>query len=95
MDAFEPEVGIAMLELSERLGCTVEYPYDPTCGGPTLTTTGCHGPTASQLEGSPKRGIGVDPGLQRHCRSVTDRSFVVSILNNRKAPMESRVDQEQ
>jgi L-lactate dehydrogenase complex protein LldE len=28
MDAFEPEVGVATLELLERLGCTVEYPVD-------------------------------------------------------------------
>jgi L-lactate dehydrogenase complex protein LldE len=33
MDAFEPEVGIATLELLERLGCTVEYPVDQTCCG--------------------------------------------------------------
>ena len=35
MDAFEPEVGIATLELLERLGCTVEYPVDQTCCGQT------------------------------------------------------------
>lgn len=27
-DAFEPEVGIATLELLERLGCTVEFVRD-------------------------------------------------------------------
>lgn len=30
MDAFEPEVGIATLELLERLGCTVEYIVAPS-----------------------------------------------------------------
>jgi L-lactate dehydrogenase complex protein LldE len=42
MDAFEPEVGVATLELLERLGCTVEYPYDQTCCGQPMTNTGCH-----------------------------------------------------
>jgi Cysteine-rich domain len=42
MDAFEPEVGIATLELLERLGCTVEYPVDQTCCGQPMTNTGCH-----------------------------------------------------
>jgi L-lactate dehydrogenase complex protein LldE len=42
IDAFEPEVGIATLELLERLGCTVEYPYNQTCCGQPMTNTGCH-----------------------------------------------------
>jgi Fe-S oxidoreductase len=42
MDAFEPEVGVATLELLERLGCTVEYPVDQTCCGQPMTNTGCH-----------------------------------------------------
>jgi L-lactate dehydrogenase complex protein LldE len=42
MDAFEPEVAIATLELLERLGCDVEYPYDQTCCGQPMTNTGCH-----------------------------------------------------
>jgi len=42
MDALEPEVGVATLELLERLGCTVEYPYDQTCCGQPMTNTGCH-----------------------------------------------------
>ena len=32
-DAFFPEVGIATLELLERLGCEVIYPLDQTCCG--------------------------------------------------------------
>jgi len=27
MDAFEPEVGVATLELLEQFGCQVEYPF--------------------------------------------------------------------
>jgi L-lactate dehydrogenase complex protein LldE len=42
MDAFEPEVGIATLELLEKLGCTVDYPFDQTCCGQPMTNTGCH-----------------------------------------------------
>jgi Fe-S oxidoreductase len=37
MDAFEPEVGIATLELLERLGCAVQYPVDQTCCGQPMT----------------------------------------------------------
>ena len=42
MDAFEPEVGIATLELLEKLGCAVEYPFDQTCCGQPMANTGCH-----------------------------------------------------
>jgi L-lactate dehydrogenase complex protein LldE len=42
MDAFEPEVGIATLELLERLGCEVDYPFDQTCCGQPMTNSGCH-----------------------------------------------------
>ena len=47
VDAFEPEVGIATLELLERIGCTVEYPYDQTCCGQPMTNTGCHAEAAA------------------------------------------------
>jgi L-lactate dehydrogenase complex protein LldE len=42
VDAFEPEVGIATLELLERFGLDVDYPYDQTCCGQPMTNTGCH-----------------------------------------------------
>ncbi len=42
VDAFEPEVGIATLELLERFGLKVEYPFDQTCCGQPMTNTGCH-----------------------------------------------------
>lgn len=47
VDAFEPEVGIATLELLERLGLTVEYPFDQTCCGQPMTNTGCHAEAAA------------------------------------------------
>jgi len=42
IDAFEPDVGVATLQLLERFGCTVEYPFDQTCCGQPMTNTGCH-----------------------------------------------------
>lgn len=33
VDAFYPEVGVATVELLERSGATVEFPYDQTCCG--------------------------------------------------------------
>ena len=47
MDAFEPEVWIATLELLERLGCTVDYPFDQTCRGQPMVNTGCHNEAAA------------------------------------------------
>jgi len=44
MDAFEPEVGVATLELLERLGCTVEYPVDQTCCGQPRPWSTVHKP---------------------------------------------------
>src|SRR5262245_54064368 len=41
IDAFFPEVGVATLELLERLGCTVEYPLDQTCCGQPMANSGC------------------------------------------------------
>ena len=42
VDAFEPDVGIATLELLERFGLEVDYPLDQTCCGQPMTNTGCH-----------------------------------------------------
>ena len=41
VDAFFPEVGIATLELLERLELEVEYPLDQTCCGQPMGTNGC------------------------------------------------------
>jgi L-lactate dehydrogenase complex protein LldE len=42
VDAFFPEVGIATLELLERLGVEVEYPLDQTCCGQPMANSGCN-----------------------------------------------------
>ncbi|MFO1324625.1 MAG: (Fe-S)-binding protein [Burkholderiales bacterium] len=41
VDAFFPEVGIATLELLERLGLDVDYPLDQTCCGQPMANSGC------------------------------------------------------
>lgn len=47
MDAFEPEVGIATLELLRRFDLDVTYPFDQTCCGQPMTNTGCHAEAAA------------------------------------------------
>jgi L-lactate dehydrogenase complex protein LldE len=42
VDAFYPEVGVATLELLERLGCDVDYPLNQTCCGQPMANSGCH-----------------------------------------------------
>ncbi|MBB5189826.1 L-lactate dehydrogenase complex protein LldE [Silvimonas terrae] len=41
IDAFFPEVGIATLELLEKTGCTVVYPFNQTCCGQPMGNSGC------------------------------------------------------
>jgi L-lactate dehydrogenase complex protein LldE len=41
IDAFFPEVGIATLQLLEKLGCSVEYPLEQTCCGQPMANSGC------------------------------------------------------
>jgi len=40
IDAFFPAVGIATLELLEKLGCSVEYPIEQTCCGQPMANSG-------------------------------------------------------
>ena len=47
IDAFFPEVGVATLELLERLGCTVEYPLDQSCCGQPMANSGCQDDAAA------------------------------------------------
>jgi Fe-S oxidoreductase len=47
VDAFHPQVGIATLELLERFGIEVEYPFDQTCCGQPMTNSGCHPESAA------------------------------------------------
>ncbi|HJV96028.1 MAG TPA: (Fe-S)-binding protein [Albitalea sp.] len=46
VDAFFPEVGIATLELLERLGVEVDYPLEQTCCGQPMGNSGCHADAA-------------------------------------------------
>jgi len=41
IDVFYPEIGIAALDLLEKLGVEVEYPFDQTCCGQPMANSGC------------------------------------------------------
>ena len=41
-----PEIGVATLELLERLGVEVHYPLDQTCCGQPMANAGCHADAA-------------------------------------------------
>jgi L-lactate dehydrogenase complex protein LldE len=41
IDVFYPGVGIAALQLREKLGVEVEYPFDQTCCGQPMINSGC------------------------------------------------------
>ena len=47
VDAVFPEVGIATLELLERLGVEVAYPLNQTCCGQPMANSGCHDDAAA------------------------------------------------
>jgi L-lactate dehydrogenase complex protein LldE len=42
IDVFYPRVGIATLELLERLGVDVTYPKEQTCCGQPMANSGCY-----------------------------------------------------
>jgi L-lactate dehydrogenase complex protein LldE len=42
IDLFYPRIGIATLELLERLGVDVVYPKDQTCCGQPMANSGCY-----------------------------------------------------
>jgi len=42
VDMFYPRIGIATLELLERLGVDVVYPKDQTCFGQPMANSGCY-----------------------------------------------------
>jgi L-lactate dehydrogenase complex protein LldE len=42
IDMFYPHVGIATLELLERLGVNVVYPKEQTCCGQPMANSGCY-----------------------------------------------------
>ena len=61
VDAFFPEVGIATLELLERLGCEVHYPLDQTCCGQPMANSGCHADAAETEALFVRNFAGFDP----------------------------------
>jgi L-lactate dehydrogenase complex protein LldE len=42
VDMFYPEVGIATVELLEKLKIDFEYPHDQTCCGQPMANSGCY-----------------------------------------------------
>ena len=50
MDAFEPHVGIATLQLLRRFGIDPDYPKDQTCCGQPMVNSGCHEEAAATEE---------------------------------------------
>ena len=41
INVFYPGVGIAALQLLDKLGVEVEYPFDQTCCGQPMANSGC------------------------------------------------------
>ena len=70
VDAFFPDVGIATLQLLERLGIDVIYPLDQTCCGQPMANSGCQ-----RMRLAP-----------RHCSSRTFRSLKPSSRHRGVAP---------
>lgn len=60
IDAIYPEVGIATLELLERLGVEVEYPVNQTCCGQPMANEGDQKDSASAEENFVKNFAGYD-----------------------------------
>jgi L-lactate dehydrogenase complex protein LldE len=60
IDAFFPEVGVATLELLERLGVDVHYPLDQTCCGQPMANSGCEEDAAGAEKLFVKNFAGVD-----------------------------------
>ena len=50
VDMFYPEIGIATLELLEKLGVEVEYPFEQTCCGQPMANSGCEGDSRATEE---------------------------------------------
>jgi Fe-S oxidoreductase len=46
IDVFYPKVGIAALELLEKLGVEVAYPFDQTCCAQPMANSGCESDSA-------------------------------------------------
>ena len=42
IDMFYPQIGVATLELLEKLGVEVDYPFDQTCCGQPMANSGAY-----------------------------------------------------
>jgi L-lactate dehydrogenase complex protein LldE len=60
IDAFFPQVGIATLELLERLGLDVHYPLDQTCCAQPMANSGCQDDAAGAEKLFAKNFAGFD-----------------------------------
>jgi L-lactate dehydrogenase complex protein LldE len=47
IDAFFPEVGVATLQLLEKLGCSIAFPLEQTCCGQPMANSGCQEDSAA------------------------------------------------
>jgi Cysteine-rich domain len=59
VDAFFPDVGIATLQLMERLGVEIIYPLDQTCCGQMMANSGSQKDAAQGLDSHPVQLVSV------------------------------------
>ena len=60
IDMFYPQVGVAPLELLEKLGVEVDHPLDQTCCGQPMANSGAHKEAKASYVGwvcSPQRQL--------------------------------------
>ena len=50
VDSFAPDVGEAVVDVLERHGCTVEFPFDQTCCGQPAFNVGDHDQAKTMAE---------------------------------------------
>jgi L-lactate dehydrogenase complex protein LldE len=89
IDAFFPEVGIATLELLERLGVDVHYPLDQTCCGQPMANSGCQDDAAGAEKLFVKNFAGFDwivtPSgscahhVREHCTAIAQTAKVEQV----------------
>src|SRR6516162_11123915 len=60
IDAFFPDVGVATLQLLERLGIDVVYPLNQTCCGQPMSNSGCEEDAAATEALFVKNFVGFD-----------------------------------
>jgi len=76
VDAFFPEVGIATLELLEKLGIEVDYPLDQTCCGQPMANAGSQKDAAGVDIVTPS-GMCVNTSTQSRKRQKSKGSGVI------------------